>query len=78
MNIGDVVTDMFNKKWIIYDVLWREGNYILCVTDFETQKANEVMSLSQVIGIDDKPKNVEWLFIIKRNRTLKVLERHLS
>ena len=77
MNIGDIVIDLTGKKWIIYDVLWRTGQYLMCVTDFETQKLNEALFPDQVQSVESKPTNVQWMFILKRERNLKLLEKML-
>lgn len=74
MNIGDVVV-AFGKQWIIYDIN-SDGKH-LYVTDFETQDKNEYIAAHSVTEVCEKPKNVSWLFLVRRKRNLEGLGAYL-
>ncbi len=71
MNIGDIITDTFGTKWIIFDF----HNEYLCVTDFNSQKINGIMDSKSVIKVENY--GVEWLFLARRMKNLKGLELYL-
>lgn len=77
MNVGDIVTCVLNRQWIIYDFVFVNGETMLAITDFETQIQNEVLSTNHIINVEAKPSNFEWLFLIRREKNLKGLEKYV-
>jgi hypothetical protein len=75
MKIGDIVTDFNGHKWIIYEM--SDCKRYLYVTDFAHQLLNEYISTLIVIEVEEKPKNVSWLFLKRREENLKGLELYL-
>lgn len=74
MKIGDVV--VYNGlKWIIYDTIFMNNIKMFAITDFETQRENEVIAYENLTEVIEMPENVYWLFIVKRNRNLKEIVR---
>jgi hypothetical protein len=72
MKIGDIVTDILSKKWIVYDI---QSELLVYVTDVETQRQNVVIAKTHILNIEEKPKNVEWLFLRRRQKELTGLEK---
>jgi hypothetical protein len=77
MNVGDIVTCVLNRKWIIYDFVFVNGQTMVAITDFETQKQNEVLSMDHIMDCSAKPANFQWLFILRREKNLKGLEKYI-
>lgn len=67
MKIGDIVITNTDKKWIVFDF----SPEFIYVVDFETHNIGEVLVQSHIKEIVSKPSNVEWMFIVKRNRNYK-------
>lgn len=75
IEIGDIVIDHKGSKWVVYDFINYNGQEVAAVTDFETDIKNEVIFLgANIVEIIKKPKNVEWLFMKRRDNNLKGLE----
>jgi len=73
--IGKVIN--FNqKKWIIFDI-WGDFDEYYCVTDFETQKINELIPKVNVKDGDIEDVKVEWIFLLRRAKNLEGLEKYL-
>lgn len=70
MNVGDTVIDIKGKEWIIYDFISHEMRDYLCVTDAATQKDNVIMEHDKVDILIPKPDNVQYMFLLRRNRNL--------
>lgn len=75
--IGDIVMDVQLKRWIVYDMVDYNGIELLCVTDLQTQEENEVIEPRCCMLLGKKPDNVKWMFIERRERNLKGIERYL-
>jgi hypothetical protein len=71
MNVGDTVFDIKGKEWIIYDFISYQLYDFICVTDAETQKENVLMKHDEVDVWIQKPDNVEYMFLKKRNKNLE-------
>lgn len=69
MNIGDVLIDTNEKRWVIFDL---SGSFVY-VVDFETQKVGHAFGLNDSFTIEAKPANVEYLFIKRREATSRGL-----
>ncbi len=74
MKIGDLITDLVDQKWIIYD-LSDDQKYVF-VTDFNTQIKNEYLPIVLIKEVEQKPNNFQWLFIKRREKNLKGLEEY--
>lgn len=72
MNVGDIVCDFNDNKWIIYDL--SEDKRYLYVTDFATQKQNHYISTLTITSVESKPSKVTLMFIARREKNLKGLE----
>lgn len=75
MKIGDIIHDFNGAKWIIYDL--SDDQKYLYVTDLTTQKINEYISTLIVVEVESKPAGFVWLFIARREKNLKGMEKYL-
>lgn len=75
MKIGNVI-HLNEKRWIIFDY-WGEFDEYICVTDFETQKINELIPKEQIKDIDIEDCQVKWLFILRRERNLADIKEYM-
>lgn len=73
--IGKVINNQ-SKKWIIFDT-WGDQDEYYCVTDFDTQKINELIPKVNVKDSDIEDMKVEWMFLIRRQKNLEGLEQYL-
>jgi|HubBroStandDraft_2_1064218.scaffolds.fasta_scaffold2500961_2 hypothetical protein len=71
MNVGDTVIDLKGKEWIIYDFISYQLYDLICVTDVETQKENVLMKHDDVDIVIEKPDNVEYMFLKRRQKNLE-------
>lgn len=71
MNVGDTVIDNNGKLWLVYDFMSYQCEDLLCVTDYLTEKENELISRHDVFQLIKKPKNVTQLFIKRREKVLE-------
>lgn len=69
MKIGDIVTDTEGKRWVIFE--FSDCKEFLYVADFIHDGLTKYMNKLEVIEVDNRPHNVEWLFLKRRSRNLR-------
>lgn len=78
IEIGDVIIDIHGFKWVVYDFVEYNGLELAAVTDFDTERKNEILHVENFLEIQHKPNNVEWLFIRKREHNLRCISGGLK
>ena len=74
--IGHVITLDSDTKWIIYDT-WGDFDEYYCITDFETQRINELITKNNADIVKIEDYKVEWMFLKRRTKNLAGLEKYL-
>lgn len=69
MKIGDVITTKDGLRWIIFE--FSNHKNFMYVTDTVCQQFNDYISIEDVIEVEEMPNNIQWLFILRRERNLK-------
>jgi hypothetical protein len=73
MNIGDIVIDYEDNKYIIYDI---DKKFIYAI-DFATQKECRIFLVFEIKELVIKPNNVQWMFLNRRVKALKDVKGYL-
>lgn len=73
MNVGDIVIDFNEKKYIVYTV----DNHFIYVVDFETQIERIILLEQEIKEVVEKPKNVEFMFLRRREKNIIDIKRYL-
>ena len=75
MKIGDLLIDKNENAWIIYDLsIDRTHAYVV---DLKTHAVNEYVQIN-LFELQEKPSNVEHLFIKRREKNLRGLEMYFG
>ena len=78
MKIGDIVVDLNNKVWIIYQISINVYNNMLYyVMDFETQTNLYVLLDFEMGEVIEKPSNVEFMVLNQRINDLIDIKEYL-
>jgi hypothetical protein len=65
IKVGDIVTDVLGQKWLVFET---SDKYIYGA-DLYTQEVGTALLITDIASVEEKPENVEYMFIKKRERT---------
>lgn len=77
MNIGDILIDHNDKRWIIYDLDSNNYSKLIYVVDFKTQQEKNIILPPEVKEVIEKPVNLSFLFMKRRMNNLVDIKEYL-
>lgn len=79
MNVGDILITNSDEKFVVYLIenAYQSKDLMIYVCDFETQKNRKILLESEIKEVIEKPKNMEFMFLRRRDKSVIDIKEYL-